>query len=181
MVTCAESPGECVVLPDGARVSVGPLANGDEGAIASWFAALGPEARYARFLAPVTRLDPRLQSALARVDHVDHEAIAARAWDGATVGIARYIRIGGLPTAEVAVAVADEWRGRGLATILLERVAARARAVGIEHLVATCLATNERMIRLFTRIGATTVGPAIAGTVDVSIDLAGAPGWTAIG
>jgi GNAT superfamily N-acetyltransferase len=175
MVTCCESPGEWVVLRDGTHVWVGPLAAGDERAIASWFAALGPEARYARFLAPVTHLDNRLRSALARVDHVDHEAIAARASDGATVGIARYIRVGGSATAEVAVAVADDLSGRGIATILLERVAARARGVGIEQLAATCLTSNKRMIRLFRRIGEITLGPSVAGIVEVSIDLAGWP------
>jgi N-acetylglutamate synthase-like GNAT family acetyltransferase len=74
----------------------------------------------------------------ACVDRVDHEAIAARSWDGATVGIARYIRLGQSRTGEVAVAVADAWRGRGIATALLERVATRARAVDLERLVATC-------------------------------------------
>jgi GNAT superfamily N-acetyltransferase len=166
---------EWVALRDGASVAVGPLATGDENAIASWFAGLGPETRYARFFAPVKRLDPRTQSALARVDHVDHEAIAARASDGATIGIARYIRLGESTTAEVAVAVADAWRGQGIATVLLDRVAARARAVGIERLAATCLVTNERMIRLLRRIGPTTVGPSIAGIVDVRIALNRSP------
>jgi hypothetical protein len=108
---------------------------------------------------------------LAQVDHVGHEAIAARAWDRATVGIARYIRFGQSRSAEVAVAVADDWRGLGIATILLNRVAMRARAIGIERLAADCLVTNERMIRLFKRLGETTVGPSIAGIVKVSIDL----------
>jgi GNAT superfamily N-acetyltransferase len=171
--------GEWVVLRDGVSVWVGPLATGDESSIACWFAGLGPETRYARFLSPLKRLDRRLQSALAQVDHVSHEAIAARAWNRTTarawnrttVGIARYIRLGQSRTAEVAVAVADDWRGRGIATILLDRVAERARAVGIEYLAAVCLVTNERMIRLFRQLGETTVGPSIAGTVDVSIDL----------
>ncbi len=188
MVTCPKSMGECdvlagevsaestvdgdwLVLRDGYGVAIGPLVTGDESAIASWFEGLGAETRYARFFAPLKRLDRRLQSALARVDHVDHEAIAARAWDGTTVGIARYIRLDQSMTAEVAVAVADAWRGRGIATILLDRVATRARAVGIERLAATCLATNEEVIRLFRRIGETTVGPSIAGIVDVTIDL----------
>lgn len=167
--------GEWVVLRDGVSIWIGPLATGDESSIASWFAGLGPETRYARFLSPLKRLDRRLQSALAQVDHVSHEAIAARAWDRTTVGIARYIRLGQSRTAEVAIAVADDWRGRGIATILLDRVAERARAIDIEHLAATCLVTNQRMIRLFRQLGETTVGPSIAGTVDVSIDLTRPP------
>jgi GNAT superfamily N-acetyltransferase len=100
-----------------------PLAAGDEAAIASWFAGLAAETRYARFFAFLKQLDHRTQSELARVDHFNHEAIAAVASDGSTVGIARYLRIGKSRSAEVAVAVADAWRGRGIASMLLERVA----------------------------------------------------------
>ncbi len=165
--------GETVALRNGSSVSIGPLAAGDDAAIASWFAGLGAEARYARFFSPLEHLDRRTQVALARVDHVDHEAIAARSDDGATVGIARYIRFGHSTTAEVAVAVADDWRGLGVATMLLDRVVARARTVGIEQLAATCLATNFAVIRLFSRMGDATVGAPIAGVVDIQIDLTG--------
>lgn len=167
--------GEWVVLRDGSSVSFGSLAAGDEAAIASWFAGLSAETRYARFFSPLKALDRRIQVELARVDHVDHEAIAARTRDGATVGIARYIRLGHSGTAEVAVAIVDDWTGLGLATMLLNRVAARARAVGIEQLVAACLATNYAVIRLFSRMGEMTVGPSIAGTAEVRIDLTRPP------
>ena len=164
-----------VVLGDGSSVVIRPLAAGDEAAIASWFtswlAGLGAETRYARFFVSLERLDRRTRSELARVDHFDHEAIAAFAPDGMTVGIARYLRIGKPGSAEVAVAVADAWQGRGIASILLERVAARARSVGIEQLTAICLAGNLTLIRLLSRLGATTVGPSDAGLVDIRIDL----------
>ena len=162
---------ERVILRDGSTVMIRPLAAGDEAAITSWFAGLGAETRYARFFAWLERLDGRTQSELARVDHFDHEAIAAAAPDGTTVGIARYIRTGEARAAEVAVAVADAWRGQGIARMLLERVATSARAVGIERLTATCLATNHTVIRLLSRLGPTTIGPPDAGLVDVRIDL----------
>jgi len=166
---------ESVVLRDGSSVVMRPLAAGDEAAIASWFAGLAAETRYARFFAFLKQLDPRTQSELARVDHFDHEAISAVASDGSTVGIARYIRIGKSRSAEVAVAVADDWRGRGIAGMLLERVATRAEAVGIEQFIAICLATNHRVIRLLSRLGPTAVGPSDAGLVELRIDLTSAP------
>ena len=122
---------ERVVLRDGSSVVIRPLAVGDEAAIASWFAGLGAETRYARLFVLLARLDRRTQSGLARVDHFNHEAIAAVAADGTTVGIARYLRTGKCGSAEVAVAVADDWRGRGIARMLLERIATRARCAGI--------------------------------------------------
>jgi RimJ/RimL family protein N-acetyltransferase len=162
---------ERVVLRDGSSVVIRPLAAGDEDAIASWFAGLGVETRYARFFAFLERLDPRTQSDFARVDHFDHEAIGAVAPDGATVGVARYIRIGKSRSAEVAVAVADAWRGRGIASIVLDRVAARARFVGFEQFIALCLATNQTVIRLLSRLGPTRIGPSEAGVVELRIDL----------
>jgi len=95
---------ERVVLRDGSSVVIRPLAAGDEAAIASWFAGLGAETRYARFFVSLERLDRRAQSELARVDHFDNQAIAAVAPDGATVGVARYLRIAKSRSVEVAVA-----------------------------------------------------------------------------
>ncbi len=162
---------ERVVLRDGSSMVIRPLAAGDEAAIASWFAGLAAETRYARFFAVLKQLNHRTQSDLACVDHVNHEAIAAVAPDGSTVGIARYIRRTKPTSAEVAVAVGDAWRGRGIATTLLDRVATRARAAGIEQFIATCLANNYTVIRLLSQLGPTTVGPSDAGLVVLRIDL----------
>jgi GNAT superfamily N-acetyltransferase len=160
---------EQVAVRDGSSVVIRPLASGDEAAIASWFSGLGVETRHARFLGPLDRLDRRMLSELARVDHVDREAIAAIGPDGTTVGIARYVRIE--PSrAEVAVAVADQWRGRGIASMLLERVTVRARSAGIKQFIAVCLASNHTVIRL----GPTKVGPSDAGVVELRIDLTSA-------
>jgi GNAT superfamily N-acetyltransferase len=170
----AQDAAERVTLRDGSTVTIHPLATGDEAAVASWFAGLGAETRYERFLAPMERLDRGSRSRLAAVDHFDHEAIAAVAPDGATVGIARYIRAADPSTAEVAIAVADAWRGRGIAGMLLERVAARARAAGVERFVAICLAANRTVIRLLSRLGETTITPPAAGVVELRIDLTAA-------
>jgi GNAT superfamily N-acetyltransferase len=172
---CSPADGERVMVRNGAHIVIRPLVSGDEAAIGDWFAGLGAETRYARFLAPLKQLDRRTRSELARVDHVDHEAIVAVDAEGTTIGIARHIRIGQSSSAEVAVAVADAWRGQGIAGMLLDRVASRARSAGIETFKATCLATNHTVIRLLRRLGATTIGESDAAVVDVRIDLRTAP------
>lgn len=162
---------ERVVLRDGSTVVIRPLAAGDEAAIDAWFEGLGPETRYARFHASIKRLDDRTRSDLAQVDHRDREALTAVAADGATVGIARYIRLPEPGTAEVAVAVVDRWRGRGIASLLLQRIVARARAADIHCLTALCLMSNNAILRLLSRLGPMTTGPSAAGVVEVRIDL----------
>ena len=72
--------------------------------------------------------------------------------------------------------LADATRGRApqlgqQTSMLLERVATRARSVGIEQLTAICLASNLKFIRLVSRLGATTVEPSAAGLVNIRIDL----------
>jgi RimJ/RimL family protein N-acetyltransferase len=173
-IAASETDDEQVVLRDGSRVAIRPLASGDAIAIDTWFAGLGPETRYARFLAGVKWLDSRTRSELAQVDHRDHEAITAVAPDGTTIGIARYLRVPQPGRAEVAVAVADRWTGRGVASLLLRRIAVRARAADIHTFVALCLVSNDAILRLLSRLGPSTIGPASAGLVEVRIDLTGA-------
>ena len=55
--------------------------------------------------------------------------------------------------AEVAFAVADDWQGRGIATLLLVRLAELADAAGIETLTAMVHPSNHRMLRVFRDSG----------------------------
>jgi nucleotide-binding universal stress UspA family protein len=59
--------------------------------------------------------------------------------------------------AEPAIVVADDWQGRGLASQLLDLLADRARAEGVECFVAPVLSENRAAIALFERMGGATV------------------------
>jgi len=163
-------------LRDGSTILIAPLEPGDDGTITRWFAALEPDTRYSRFLAPVERLGPSVLHRLADVDHHDHEALVALAPDHAVIGIARYIRGANPEAAEVAMTVADRWRGRGVATLLLRELSTRARSAGIRRFWATCLSTNDAIIRLLTRLGPSSVSAPDAGVVQVRIALEDQPG-----
>jgi RimJ/RimL family protein N-acetyltransferase len=171
------SPGEVerLVLRDGSSVVIGLLAMGDEAGIANWFtsrfAGLRAETLYARLFVLLGWLDRFTDSALAGVDRLGTESVAAFAPDGVTVGIARLLSPSESTTAEVTVAVAEAWQGRGVATALLERVAARARSVGIEELTARCSAGNDALIRVLSRLGPMTVGVSGVGLVNVRVGL----------
>jgi len=160
-----------VILRDGSAIVVRPLAAGDVATIAAWFEGLGPEARYSRFLARVTTLDDRTRWQLAQVDHRDHEALTAVTAGGTVAGIARYVRLPQPWTAEVAVAVADSWQGRGIASLLLQQIAARARMAGIGSLTAVCLAPDTAALRLLSRLGPMTTSAPEAGAIGVRVNL----------
>ena len=170
---------ERLVMRDGSSVVIRLLDTGDEAGITSWFtscfAALGAERLYARLSVLLDSLDRFAKSALAGVDRLGLEPIAAFAPDGVTVGIAGCLPVNQSASAEVTIAVAEAWQGRGVATALLERVAARARSVHIEQLTARCLASDDTLIRVLSRLGPTTVEPSRVGLVSVRIDLGSAP------
>jgi RimJ/RimL family protein N-acetyltransferase len=110
------------------------------------------------------------------VDHHDHEALGAISQaDGCGVGIARYIRHADDPyAAEIAVAIVDDWQGRGLGTELLAQLSDRARQAGISRFTATTAYGNAAMARLLQNMGAELAGYG-PGTVDyeVALDRAG--------
>jgi GNAT superfamily N-acetyltransferase len=103
----------------------------------------------------VAHLGERELDYLTDVDHHDHEALVAiDAATGEGVAVARFIR-GADDSAEPAIAVIDDWQGRGVAGALLGALADRAREEGITRFVAPVLAENASAIKVFHRLGAT--------------------------
>lgn len=159
-------------LRDGSQLAIRPIEPDDREELRRGFERLSPESRYRRFFGPMPTLRERDLDYLTNVDHHDHEALIA--FDEATgkgVGVARYVRIGE-GVAEPAIAVADEWQGRGVARPLLDALVDRARAEGIRRFEAPILAGNKPAIRLFERLGPTTIEHA-GREVELHIDLPG--------
>jgi RimJ/RimL family protein N-acetyltransferase len=164
-----------VALRDGSRVRIRPIAPEDRAELAAGFERLSAESRFRRFLSPVPRLSASALDYLTQVDHHDHEAlVAADDSTGTGVGVARYVRTDAA-RAEPAVAVADDWQGRGLGTVLLDALVDRARSEGIGCFEATVLATNEPAISLLEGAGATTRTQA-GREVLIEVSLPEAPG-----
>jgi GNAT superfamily N-acetyltransferase len=155
------------------EVLVRPLVAEDRELLRDAFDRLGEQSRYRRFLAPKRTLSTSELTYLTDVDHVDHEAIAALdAATGEGVGVARYIRLPDRPeVAEAAVTVVDEWQGRGVGHLLLDRLVARAEANGIERFRASMLVSNRVMRHLLEQIGDLEVIRQGEGSVDVDVEL----------
>ena len=69
------------------------------------------------------------------------------------VALASYARLRDPASAEVAFSVADDQQGRGIGTRMLEQLAERAAAVGIERFVAEVMSDNAPMMRVFEDAG----------------------------
>lgn len=162
-----------VTLSDGSTITLREVRPDDKDGIAAGFAALSPESRYRRFFTAMNRLSAADLRYLTEVDHVDHEAVIGIAPEGGPVGVARYVRGDVREEAEVAVAVADAWQGKGAATALLERLVERARENGIERFVASVLQENAEALELFRSIAPDDPQPrrAVPGQVELVIIL----------
>ncbi len=167
------SIGAPVVLRDGSRIRLRPGRAADRDLLIRGFAQLSPESRYRRFLAATPQLSEETVRYLTEIDHHNHEAIAAfdeRTGEG--VGVARYVRRTDRPeTAEVAVTVVDAWQRRGVATVLLEVLAGRAKAEGITRFTATLLSTNQEMIDLIDSLGPAQIVARDGRTIEVEVPI----------
>lgn len=150
-----------------------PIVPADKQALAAGFESLSPESRYARFLAPRGHLSEAELRYFTEIDHHNHEALVAEDPDtGAGVGVARYIRTPDEPgVAEMAVAVADDWHGRGVGGRLVAALVERAREEGVESFSAIAFVDNRSMLRLLAELGSVRVLHTESGTVEVVVDL----------
>jgi RimJ/RimL family protein N-acetyltransferase len=163
---------ETITLRDGSRVRVRPIRPDDKAVLSEAFERLSDESRYQRFLSPLPELRPMDLVYLTEVDHHDHEALVAFDPGGAAVGVARYVRWASRPDrAEFALTVADDWQRRGLGTLLLDRLGARAHAEGVRRFTASVLAENHEMLGLLEKLGTFRVLRAEGAVVEVEGDL----------
>jgi GNAT superfamily N-acetyltransferase len=167
------SLGAAIVLRDGSQVRIRQGHRSDRELLLRGFERLSPRSRYRRFLAPVSELTEEMVRYLTEIDHHDHEAmIALDERTGEGVGVARYVRDPDRPDiAEVAVTVIDDWQGRGLGTVLLEVISARAREEGITTFTALMLATNQEMMDLLAQLDPMRVLDRETGRVEIEVQL----------
>ena len=141
-----------IVLRDGSTLAVRPIRLEDEAELARFFSALSLESRVFRFFAAVANADSSAKK-MVQVDYASRYGIVALA--GATqqiVGHAMYVGIEA-KRAELALAIADAYQGRGLGTILLGQLAEAAAAAGIEILEAVVRPENHRMLAMLRESG----------------------------
>ncbi len=141
-----ESYREQVRLGDGSSAVLRLIRPSDRAALLKGFERLSPQSRYLRFFSMKATLTDAELSQLVELDGVDRFAIVAMAEGGAedqVLGVARFARLPSHPElCEPAVTVIDHAQGKGLATVLLARLAAAARERGVERFACEFLAAN---------------------------------------
>jgi GNAT superfamily N-acetyltransferase len=129
---------------------VRPLEPRDGQLLGELFDRLSPQSRYFRFLSPIQRREQARPELLLDLDHRDRDALAALV-DGELIAVARYAVLEP-GRAEIAVAVADDWHHHGVASLLLEQLAALAAERGITQFTGWALAENTRVLALIRKV-----------------------------
>jgi len=160
-------------LRDGTVASVRVAGPPDRDAVGRFFRDLSPESRRKRFLIAG---EPPGQL----IDTFCDNSNAARALtlialrqvgdDIRVVAAASYFT-SATEAAEVAFAVDDRFQGKGLGTLLLERLAEYAAAHGLRRFHATTLADNTAMLEVFRDSGFAIRSKLESGVVDVQLSL----------
>jgi succinyl-CoA synthetase alpha subunit/GNAT superfamily N-acetyltransferase len=163
-----------LTLRDGSTAQVHVAEPDDRPVLADFFGRLSPESRRKRFLCEC-RPNPKLIASLCDNSdpHSQLTLVATHLQDGE----ARIIAAGSYlakdrQTAEVALAVADGFQGKGLGTLLLERLALLAVRQGFRHFWAVTLADNQPMLEVFRESGFAVTETPEHGEVEVDLSLA---------
>ena len=159
-----------VVLIDGGTAHLRPIRADDLEQVRGLHGRLSPQSIYFRFFSPLPKLPEAQLHHLVEVDYRDRFALVAEL-DGMIVAVARYDRGDDDKAAEVAFVVEDHQQGRGLATLMLEHLAAVARSNGIERFDAETLPDNRAMMDVFRHAGFNVTSHFDGGVIDVSFPL----------
>ena len=151
-------------LPGNRMAWLRPLRAGDVGDVGAeqrFFNGLSLDSRHQRFHVGLRELSPALLKLLTDVDQRLHRAWVVEADELAeaagrpVIADARFVRDAEQPAvAEFALAVADDWQGRGLGRRLMAHLIQQARQQGVQRLFGDVLAGNRRMLALMREFGA---------------------------
>jgi GNAT superfamily N-acetyltransferase len=146
-----------IELRGGEPVILRQLTPDDKELVRGAFARLSEESRWRRFMSNAEELTDEDLAYLTDVDHRRHEAIAGiEPASGEMLGVGRWVRKPGRrDVAELAVAVIDDWQGRGLGSQLVAALNDRARAEGIRRYEAVVSVDNVQVMEALERNGAT--------------------------
>jgi len=139
---------------DGQRVTFRPAKPVDERLIQEHFYNMDDEDVKSRFFVIRRSFYREDMQDMAQVDYIKNLSIVAVTGElgfEKLIGLGMYALEQGT-VAEVAFSVSKEWQRKGIASVLLEKLAEAARENGYTGLVAYTLATNEGMIKLFNKL-----------------------------
>jgi acetyltransferase len=144
-----------VFLRDGGEVPFRPIRPEDTPALQEMVSRVSPEDLRLRFFQPIRKLPEQLAARLTQIDY-DRE-MAFIAFDPeepeAIIAVARLMADPDVKTAEYAIIVRTDWKGRGLGYALMHKLLNFAAQRGIETIYGDVMRENENMLNMARDLG----------------------------
>jgi acetyltransferase len=152
-----------ITLRDGSPLTIRPIRPADMDLEKAFVKKLSDYSRYYRFMHPIQELSPAM---LEQFTHPDYDremaliALFSRDGQEEQIGVARYVKYPDGRECEFALAVADEWQGKGVGTALMRELISVARSFGLESMEGFVLTSNQAMLKLVKFLGfSSTINP----------------------
>lgn len=163
----------------GLEILLRPVRLSDEPLLKDFFYSLSDESNYRRFFTLRRYMPHAILQKFVAIDYTKQMVILAILREGekeAAVGVGQYAVIGDTNTAELAVAVRDEYQRKGVGTELLLHLAFIARREGLHGFTGDYFANNKPINRLVNSSGLDARKEISGGVCHVEI-----PFWDAYG
>jgi RimJ/RimL family protein N-acetyltransferase len=159
-------------LRDGTEVWIRPVQEQDRALVREFLRREPEESLALRYFAAVRadRAEAEIVAPTSPDERLCLVALGNRAGEVAVLGVGEYARTRPA-TAEIAFLVGEPYRGLGIATLLLARLARAARAFGILSFEARVVEDNPGMLEVFRGSGLPFTERGAEGEVDVLIPL----------
>ncbi|WJY36094.1 GNAT family N-acetyltransferase [Streptomyces sp. P9-2B-2] len=142
----------CALLADGSTVRLRPACPQDRGQVLRLYEEMSADNLRSRFFAVSRRSGEQAADRLCAPSDPGHRTLVAVHGDR-LVGVAEYETVDDPTSAEIALAVADDFHHRGVGTLLLEHLVHTARENGIAAFTADVLADNHLIHKVFADLG----------------------------
>jgi acetyltransferase len=150
---------ETITLDDGRTLLLRPILPEDEPSLHEAFARLTPQEIRLRFFSAMRSMSHVMAARFTQIDYDRQMALVLTepgiAGAGKIYGVVRIHADPDLERAEFAILVWQELGGRGLGTLMMQRIIAHARNRGIGEVFGHVLRENARMLALCRELGFT--------------------------
>lgn len=167
---------EYVLLRDGQGITLRAATTEDAPAVEKLINKVSDTSRYFRFMAEVSYVSRSTVEQMCRNNPREQASLLAILGDGETgqvIGIGNYVSLAVKNVAEVAFLVDDQFQGKGIGTLLLERLAGIAAANGFVGFEAEMLYDNQKMMTVFKDAGFELVQIPGGSTVHIEFPVSG--------
>ncbi|GAD80089.1 bifunctional acetate--CoA ligase family protein/GNAT family N-acetyltransferase [Vibrio ezurae] len=159
-----------VTLKDNTQLLLRPIRPEDEPLHAQFINNVSKEDLYKRFFSDVGEFDHQALANLTQIDY-DREMALVLVKDKQILGVVRAITDIRINSAEFAVLIRSDMKGKGLGRILMQSIIDYCKNKGIQHMNGMTMPSNKGMVTLAQKLGFSAKVDFEEGVVEMALNL----------